>query len=67
MTEQRSGVLLLGAMHVRTSAHAHRLKGVCPDGGVCTLPVPCWDLCSRLESAEITAELLANARLAKTA
>lgn len=45
---------------VTPGARQHRLNGLCPDGSACTLPVHCSQLCSRLESAEIAAELRVN-------
>ncbi len=70
MTEKHTlntaGGLLIGRMQPATSS-AHRLHGTCPDGGPCTLPVFCSQLCSRLESAEITAELQARAKGARLA
>lgn len=47
---------------ISPGARHHRLNGVCPDRRACTLPVHCSQLCSRLESAEITAEMRANVR-----
>ncbi len=68
MTEKHtlstSGGLLVGQMQPSTSLQ-HRLSGQCPDGGQCTLPVFCSQHCSRLESAEITAELQARAEDAR--
>ncbi len=66
MTEKSligNGVLLIGQMVPQTMKQ-HLLSGKCPDGQVCTLPVWCSQQCSRLESIEIRAELLANARRA---
>ncbi len=65
-TPSTAGGLLVGQMQPSTSLQ-HRLSGTCPDGGPCTLPVFCSQLCSRLESAEITAELQARAKAARLA
>ncbi len=56
-----NGGLLIGKM-VPQQTKQHLLSGECPDGQSCTLPVWCSQQCSRLESVEIRAELLANAR-----
>ncbi len=59
-----NGGLLVGQMQPEHTAKQHLLSGECPDGHACTLPTWCSRQCSRLESVEIRAELLANARLA---
>jgi hypothetical protein len=66
MTERsliHNNALLIGQM-VTHQTPQHTLSGECPDGHACTLPTWCSRQCSRLESVEIRAELLANARLA---
>ncbi len=66
MTEKsliHNGALLIGQM-VPQQTKKHLLSGECPDGQPCTLPTWCSQQCSRLESVEIRAELLANARAA---
>ncbi len=67
MTEKSligNGALLVGRMQPEHTAKQHLLSGECPDGRPCTLPIHCSRQCSRLESVEIRAELLANARRA---
>ncbi len=66
MTEKsliHNGALLIGQM-VPHQTQQHMLSGECPDGQPCTLAIWCSRQCSRLESVEIRAELLANARRA---
>jgi len=54
----------IGEMASPLATEQHKLKGMCPDGLACTLPVHCSQLCSRLQPGAIAAELQAQARAA---
>lgn len=56
----------IGEMTSPIALGRHKLSGICPDNHACTLPVHFSQLCSRLQSAEITAEMQAHVRAQRT-